>query len=163
MPNQFTALTCFACHARKGCRFVRGNRTACRRCVPDPPPVCRDCGEPAGTHRGGGVNLCDGCFARRPKCSHCVTRLIQSGRSHGLCYACSRLPAVRAAHGIAATRTGIVAGSGRLPPAPTTAAPGTPEKFAVLMGRAELGVQLFHPADARFEGDPLPLTALRTG
>jgi hypothetical protein len=42
-------------------------------------------------------------------------------------------------------------------PAPTAAAPGTPEKLAVLEWRAALRQALFHPADARHAGDPRPL------
>jgi hypothetical protein len=38
-------------------------------------------------------------------------------------------------------------GKSRLPPCPTDALPGTPEKVAVLMERARLGVSLWHPDD----------------
>jgi hypothetical protein len=43
-----------------------------------------------------------------------------------------------------------------LPAAPTAAAPGTPEKLAALERRAELRQAMFHPADARYAGDPRP-------
>jgi hypothetical protein len=39
-------------------------------------------------------------------------------------------------------------GQPKLPPTPTTALPGTPEKVAVLMERARLGLALWHPLDA---------------
>jgi hypothetical protein len=35
-----------------------------------------------------------------------------------------------------------------LPPFPTAALPGTPEKIAILTQRASLGQELFHPDDA---------------
>jgi len=35
-----------------------------------------------------------------------------------------------------------------LPPYPTAAVPGTPEKIAVLMQRAARGLELWHPDDA---------------
>lgn len=36
-----------------------------------------------------------------------------------------------------------------VPVGPTQAAPGTPEKIAVMEARAQLGLDLFHPSDAR--------------
>jgi hypothetical protein len=39
-------------------------------------------------------------------------------------------------------------GQAPLPPAPTRALPGTPEKVAVLRERARLGQSLWHPRDA---------------
>jgi hypothetical protein len=39
-------------------------------------------------------------------------------------------------------------GEPRLPPTPTDALPGSPEKVEVLMERAHLGVALWHPQDA---------------
>ncbi|MBY0461043.1 MAG: hypothetical protein K2V38_27290, partial [Gemmataceae bacterium] len=56
---------------------------------------------------------------------------------------------------------GNFTGAAPLPAAPTTAAPGTPEKLAVLEQRAKLKQAIFHPADARYEGDPRPLEFLR--
>lgn len=46
-------------------------------------------------------------------------------------------------------------------PEPTLAAPGTAAKEAVMCERFAEGYQLFHPADARYEGDPLPLEWLK--
>lgn len=48
-----------------------------------------------------------------------------------------------------------------LPDQPTTAAPGTPEKMTVFEERAGQKRQLFHPFDARYEGDPRPLEFAR--
>jgi hypothetical protein len=41
-----------------------------------------------------------------------------------------------------------------LPEAPTNAIPGTPEKVAILVERAERRLSLFHPQDAGFDGPP---------
>jgi len=41
-------------------------------------------------------------------------------------------------------------------PEPTVAAPGTQTKEMVLIWRCSNHYQLFHPADARYEGDILP-------
>lgn len=46
-------------------------------------------------------------------------------------------------------------------PEPTTAPPGTAAKEAVLCERQADGFLLFHPADARYEGDTLPLEWLK--
>ena len=39
-----------------------------------------------------------------------------------------------------------------LPPRPTTALPGTPEKIAIMAARLEAGYHLHHPKDADSEG-----------
>jgi hypothetical protein len=46
---------------------------------------------------------------------------------------------------------GNFSGAAPLPPFPTSALPGSPEKLAVLMERARLKQSLFHPDDARVE------------
>jgi len=56
---------------------------------------------------------------------------------------------------------GNFSGNAPLPEAPTTAVPGTPEKLAVLEERARLKQAIFHPADARYPGDPRPLEYLQ--
>lgn len=51
-------------------------------------------------------------------------------------------------------RTGLaVANAAGPPPEPTAAAPGTPEKVAVLEARAAKGQRLWNPADARLADD----------
>ena len=57
---------------------------------------------------------------------------------------------------------GNFTGNAPLPPSPTTAAPGTPEKLAVLEQRARLKQALFHPADARYVGDTRPVEFLES-
>jgi hypothetical protein len=44
-----------------------------------------------------------------------------------------------------------------LPPVPTTAAPGSPEKVTILEQRARLGVSLWHPADAPMDAESFAL------
>jgi hypothetical protein len=97
-------------------------------------------------------------------CRHCAKSSVN--RPRGLCWGCYYTPGVRdlypstskyARHGV-----GNFAGAAPLPPAPTTAPPGTPEKVAVLESRAKGRFALFHPYDARHEGDPRPLDFLRT-
>jgi hypothetical protein len=51
-------------------------------------------------------------------------------------------------------------GNAPVAPLPTTHAPGTPEKMAVLEERAKNKQALWHPLDAQYEGDPRPLFAL---
>jgi hypothetical protein len=57
---------------------------------------------------------------------------------------------------------GNFSGNAPLPAAPTSAAPGTPQKLAVLEQRAKLKQAIFHPADARYEGDPRPHEFLKS-
>jgi hypothetical protein len=44
-----------------------------------------------------------------------------------------------------------------LPPEPTRAAPGSPEKVAILEQRARMRVSLWHPADAPMDPESLKL------
>lgn len=92
-------------------------------------------------------------------CRHCGFGKVT--RPRGLCWVCFYLPGVRDLY----TSESMYAKRGvgndndtRKPPAmPTTAAPGTPGKVEVMVARAKAKRQVFHPADARFEGDPRPL------
>jgi hypothetical protein len=52
-------------------------------------------------------------------------------------------------------------GRAKLPPFPTSAAPGSPEKIAILQQRAEARQELFHPNDA--SGAELELEHARAG
>jgi hypothetical protein len=58
---------------------------------------------------------------------------------------------------------GNFTGNAPTSPEPTTYPPGTPEKMAVLEERARNRQALWHPLDAQYDGDPRPLTAMRTG
>ena len=95
-------------------------------------------------------------------CRHCGQFAIS--RPRGLCWHCYYAPGVRNLYPSTSiyARRGVanVLGLGPLPASPTTAAPGTPEKLAVLEDRAKAGQSLTHPADARWEGDPRPLAWL---
>jgi hypothetical protein len=85
-------------------------------------------------------------------CRHCNQRGVN--RPRGLCWGCYYTPGVihlyppdskYAYRGVGT--------SGRKPCEPTTARPGSPEKIAVLEGRAERGEMLFHPDDGRLPSD----------
>ncbi|MCS6865840.1 MAG: hypothetical protein RMJ56_12690 [Gemmataceae bacterium] len=96
-------------------------------------------------------------------CRHCSKSKVN--RPRGLCWTCYYTPGVKDQYPptskFARRGIGNFCGKAPLPPVPTTAAPGTPEKLAVLEQRARLKQALFHPADARYEGDPRPLEFLR--
>ena len=92
-------------------------------------------------------------------CRHCSKCKVN--RPRGLCWSCYYTPGILARYPSANTfGRGLGKGSDA-PSLPTTAAPGTSDKVAVLEERAKLRQPLFHPADAMFEGDPRPLEFLR--
>lgn len=152
---------------------TRRKRTATRAVQPDPPRsvavalvraqrVPRSSWGPVRTPRPVPDAL-------RPRCRHCAWNV--QCRPRGLCSPCFYSPARElyppgSANPATAkyARRGIVDGPGRfrLPELPTTALPGTPEKLAVMEQRAEARVALFHPADARWPGDPRPREWMRT-
>lgn len=96
-------------------------------------------------------------------CRHCSKSRIN--RPRGLCWNCYYAPGVREQYPstskYARRGFGNIAGGLPLPAAPTTAAPGTPEKLAVLEQRARSNQAIFHPADARWPGDERPEEWLR--
>jgi len=95
-------------------------------------------------------------------CRHCSHGKVN--RPRGLCWHCYYTPGRKDLYPSTSkyARRGVGSFTGTRPlPVPTTAVPGTPEKFAVLEERARLGESLFHPADARFPGDTRPLEFLR--
>lgn len=85
-------------------------------------------------------------------CRHCEIRPVN--RPRGLCWTDYYAPGVKELYPstskYARRGVGNFAGCAPLPPKPTTAAPGTPEKIAVLRQRAELGLQLHHPHDLAY-------------
>lgn len=92
----------------------------------------------------------------RPLCRHCMKE--PASRSRGLGWRCFYTPGVRDLYEPKRFTELGTAHVHRPPPAaPTTAAPGTPEKMAVLIQRAKDEVLLYHPADAKYDGDPRPL------
>lgn len=108
------------------------------------------------------------CFGCRPRpaapCRHCANRAVT--RPNGLCWGCYYAPGVRELYPSRskyAKRYADNFDSGPLPlaDAPTAAAPGTPEKLAVMGERADRKRAIFHPADARWEGDPRPAEFLK--
>lgn len=91
-------------------------------------------------------------------CRHC--NRVRSNRPRGLCWSCYYKPGVRDQYPSTSkfARRGVKDFNGRvaLPPAPTRALPGSPDKVAVLEQRARLGQALWHPDDARFDPDAVP-------
>lgn len=92
------------------------------------------------------------------KCRHCHRANIN--RPRGLCWSCYYTPSIRERYPSTSkfARRGVGDRNGRmpLPPAPTRAMPGSPEKLAILEQRARLGQALWHPDDARFNPDAEP-------
>jgi hypothetical protein len=83
-------------------------------------------------------------------CRHC--QRVRSNRPRGLCWSCYYKPGVREKYPSTSkyARRGVSDFNGGTVTAvqPTAAAPGTPEKVAVLEERARLGLSLWHPFDA---------------
>jgi hypothetical protein len=96
-------------------------------------------------------------------CRHCSKSRVN--RPRGLCWTCYYTPGVKELYPstskFARRGVGNFTGNAPLAPAPTTAVPGTPEKLAVLEHRAKMKLAIFHPADARYAGDPRPLEYLK--
>ena len=86
-------------------------------------------------------------------CRHC--QKVKSNRPRGLCWSCYYKPGVRDLYPSTSkfARRGVsdFTGKSALAAQPTDALPGTPEKVAVLMERARLGLALWHPLDATLE------------
>lgn len=96
-----------------------------------------------------------------PVCKHCQKAKVN--RPRGLCWSCYYTDGVKDQYPSTSkyARRGVGNFTGNAPlPEPTTAAPGTPEKMAVLELRAKLKQALWHPHDAKYAGDPSPLAAV---
>lgn len=99
-------------------------------------------------------------------CLHCGRE--PANRPRGLGYRCFYTPGVRAQYPptdlkFAYRGYGVGNSDPPAPACPTTAAPGSPNKVAVLADRAAAGRALHHPADSRFPGDPRPLLFFSRG
>ena len=83
-------------------------------------------------------------------CRHCGR--VRVSRPRGLCWVCYYAPGVRDRYPSTSkfARRGVQDFNGRvpLPPEPTTAMPGTPEKVRILAQRARDRQALWHPHDA---------------
>ena len=83
--------------------------------------------------------------------------MAKANRPRGLCFRCYYTPGVRDRYPSTSKfgRRGIgnFCGNAPSPFVPTTAAPGSLEKLAVLEMRARLNQALWHPLDARYPGD----------
>ena len=83
-------------------------------------------------------------------CRHC--NRVPVNRPRGLCWSCYYSPGVREKYPstskFARRGVGNFNGNAPLPPAPTGALPGSPEKIAILAERAAKRQALWHPQDA---------------
>jgi hypothetical protein len=93
-----------------------------------------------------------------PICKHCETCKVN--RPRGLCWACYYKPGVKdmypSTSKYARRGVGNFTGNAPIAPMPTSYAPGTPEKMAVLEERARNRQALWHPLDAKHESDNRP-------
>jgi hypothetical protein len=82
-------------------------------------------------------------------CRHC--RKVKKMGNRGPCRECFAVPSIKRRYrplpSVGVFGVGLGFGGFSLPPAPTTAAPGTAEKVAVLEERARRKVWLWHPLD----------------
>lgn len=95
-------------------------------------------------------------------CRHCGKARVSRPRQ--LCWVCYYRPGVRDLYPSTSKfgRRGVgnLNGNRPLPPFPTQATPGSPEKLAILIQRAEMQLTLFHPDDATVVGpSPTPAKA----
>ena len=88
-------------------------------------------------------------------CIHCGKKKLN--RPRGLCWTCYYAPGVKELYPPTSkyARRGVGGdnSSSPLPAEPTDAMPGSEEKIAVLLARAERGESLFHPGDVRHADD----------
>ena len=134
-----------------------------RRPLPPPPPRRREAapavpeqpseaGLPGGDGRA--TAMCDrtgggAAMSPRDPCAHCGVRTAtRPRRLCGPCYADRRVRRQYAPAGPRGRRGFDAYGRRPLPPAPTSAPPGSPAKVLVLAERARRRQQLFHPDDA---------------
>jgi hypothetical protein len=93
-------------------------------------------------------------------CKHCGH--VPPNRPRGLCWSCYYRPGIRDQYPSTSkfARRGVHDFNGKalLPPEPTRAPPGSPEKVAILAQRARLRQSLWHPSDA-----PMDLESRRLG
>lgn len=86
-------------------------------------------------------------------CRHCG--LCKASRPRGLCWTCYYSAGVREQYEslskFGRRGPGNTYGRAPLPPFPTTALPGSPEKIAILEQRAAAHQELFHPLDATLD------------
>lgn len=103
----------------------------------------------------------------KPLCKHC--RKYFKNRPRGLCFSCYENMTIRLLypvdhrympqHPLAKEYYGFSNDQRKLPPHPTTALPGTPDKIAVMTERLLQGYQLHHPLDPRLPSNFLEVLA----
>lgn len=87
-------------------------------------------------------------------CRHCDCRRANSHR--GLCWTCYVKPGVRVSYPCTSKFGKFYTdfyGGNDPPPVPTTAAPGSPAKIAIMAHRAALKRSLWHPLDSTADPD----------
>jgi len=96
-------------------------------------------------------------------CRHCGRSKVN--RPRGLCWSCYYTRGVKERYPstskYANRGLGSFSSNAVQPPVPTTAAPGTAEKLAVMETRIRNRQALWHPLDATYAGDPRPLEWLQ--
>jgi ribosomal protein L37E len=94
-------------------------------------------------------------------CRHCGR--VRVNRPRGLCWSCYYTPGIRERYPsyskFARRGLGIGGGHPPLPPTPTSARPGTPEKVRVMEQRARNHQSLWHPDDAPMDRESYPIGA----
>lgn len=97
--------------------------------------------------------------AKKARCRHCSKVAVL--RPRGLCNTHYDDVAVRCLYPVCESNPGgSVSDTNRTPAPPTVptlAAPGTADKIRAMRTRFERGEGVFHPADARYAGDPTPV------
>lgn len=95
-------------------------------------------------------------------CQHC--RKSKVNRPRGLCWSCYYKPGVReqfpSTSKYARRGVGNFCGVAPIPAFATVAAPGSPEKIAILAERAQNRQSLWHPEDTRLDSVPMAAAAL---
>jgi hypothetical protein len=88
-------------------------------------------------------------------CRHCGRNRVN--RPRGLCWSCYYTPGLRAQYPSTSkfAQRGLddFNGPALLPPRPTGARPGSPEKVAILQQRAQMRLSLWHPEDAPMDAE----------
>lgn len=149
---QIECKNCFQqCHERA--------RGLCRDCYKNPVIREKFPKQQAGNRRGTGTAYFESGGVRLV-CRHCQKSKVN--RPRGLCWGCYYTPGVKDLYPSTSkyARRGVPNKVGKVPLAdsPTTHAPGTEGKLACMEARAKAMQAIFHPGDARFEGDDLPET-----
>lgn len=115
---------------------------------------CQRCANKAALLAQRVAAAASGAVAVTAPCRHCS--VLPCNRPRGLCWGCYYSPGVADLYPPTSkyARRGVTNFSGAAALGePTRALPGTPEKVAVMEGRAAAGLSIFHPLDAKHDLD----------